>query len=156
MARSPAFRESLLNSIEDAKLLSEQDGLIDVAQFPVDPDRIERFVMRVVKGLLSFYYPDYDYYQDTFNPRFIPTTRDSLNKLDIFKDLLYYDFRGDGVIQYRFGLSDTRRSGMWIILFYGAVLFLVTHEKPEQGQLRTRDESGVAIHSRHLICSESP
>jgi len=130
MIRSPAFRESLLNSIEDTKLLSEQEGLIDVAQFSVDPDRIERFIIRVVKGLLSFYYPDYDYCFDTFNPRFIPTTRDNLNKLETFKNLLHYDFRGDGVIQYRFGLSDTRRSGMWIILFYGAVLFLVTHEKP--------------------------
>ena len=132
MTRSSAFRESLLNSMEDTKLLSEDEGLMDVVRFSVDARRIERFVLRVAKGLLSFYYPDYDYSQDTFELRFIPPTRDNLDKLDTIKNCLRYDFRGDGVIQYRFGLSDTRRSGIWIVLFYGAALFLVTHTKAAQ------------------------
>jgi hypothetical protein len=130
MARSEVFRESLLNSMEDAKVFFEKHGLIDVMEYSIDRNRVERFVLRVVKGLLAFYYPDYDYFDDTFELRFLTSTRDNLDKLDTFKDLLRYDFRGDGVISYRFGLADTRRSGIWIILFYGAVLFLVTHEKP--------------------------
>lgn len=129
MTRSPAFRESLLSSMRDTKLLTEENGLIDVASFAIDADRVERFVLRIAKGLLSFYYPDYDYSQDTFSLRFVEPTRDNLNNLDTVKDDLRYDFRGDGVIQYRFGLTDTRRSGIWIIVFYGATIFLVHHAK---------------------------
>jgi hypothetical protein len=129
MTQSVAFRESLLNSMEDTKLLTERDGLIDVVSYSMDWNRIERFVLRVTKGLLSAYYPDYDYFQDTFELRFVEPTRDNLKKLDSVKDDLRYDFRGDGVVQYRFGLTNTRRSGVWIIVFYGAMLFLIHHTK---------------------------
>ncbi|HEY2329339.1 MAG TPA: hypothetical protein VGI63_05955 [Verrucomicrobiae bacterium] len=132
MTRSPAFRETWLNSMQDTKLLSEEDGVIDAVSFKIDPDRVERFVFRIVKGLLCFYYPDYDYSQDTFVSRLILPTRDNLNRLDTFKNSLRYDFRGDGVIQYRFGLTDTRQSGLWIIVFYGATLFFVCHTKNPQ------------------------
>jgi hypothetical protein len=129
ITRSPAFRETLLNSMQDTKLLSEDGKLIDAVSFSMDSNRAERFVLRVAKGLLSFYYPDYDYSQDNFDLRFIPLTSDNLDKLDPVKNLLRYDFRGDGVIQYRFGLTDTQRSGFWIIVFYGAMLFVVYHSK---------------------------
>jgi hypothetical protein len=113
--------------MRDTKLLTEENGLMDVVSFAIDPDRVERFVLRVAKGLLSFYYPDCDYSHDSFALRFVEPTRDNLNNLDTVKDHLRYDFRGDGVIQYRFGLTDTRRSGLWIIVFYGATIFLVHH-----------------------------
>jgi hypothetical protein len=132
MTRSPAFRESLLNSMTDTKLLTEEDVLIDVVSFTFDPERVERFVIRVTKGLLSFYFPDYDYSHDIFSLRFVEPTRENLNKLDTVKDHLRYDSRGDGVIQYRFGLTDTHRSGIWIIVFYGATIFLVHHTKALQ------------------------
>jgi hypothetical protein len=129
MTRSPAFRESLLGSMRETKLLTEEDGLIDVVSFTFDANRVERFVVRVTKGLLSFYYPDYDYSQDTFSLRFVEPTRENLSKLDTVKNHLRYDSRGDGVIQYRFGLTDTRRSGIWILVFYGSTIFLVHHTK---------------------------
>jgi hypothetical protein len=129
MTRSEAFRESLLSSMRDTKLLTDKDGLIDVASYSMDWNRIERFVLRVTKGLLSFHYPDYDYSQDTFELRFVEPTHDNLKKLDAVKHALRYDFRGDGVVQYRFGLTDTRLSGIWIIVFYGAMPFLVHHTK---------------------------
>lgn len=129
MTKSPAFRETLLNSMENTKVLTEENGLVDVVSFEFDWERVERFIIRVTKGLLSFYYPDYDYSCDTFGCRFVEPTRENLNKLDMVKDLLRYDFRGDGVIQFRFGLTDTRRSGIWIIVFYGATIFLVHHAK---------------------------
>ena len=91
-----------------------------LSSFTFDFDRVERFVLRVTKGLLSFYYPDYDYSDDTFSLRFVePTRRKPEQVRTPVKDCLRYDSRGDGVIQYRFGLSDTRRSGVWIIVFYG-------------------------------------
>jgi hypothetical protein len=75
MTRSPAFRETLLNSMQNTKLLTEESGLIDVVSYSIDSSRIERFVIRIVKGLLSFYYPNYDYSQDIFNYRFVEPTR---------------------------------------------------------------------------------
>jgi len=56
---------------------SEESGLIDAVSFVPDADRVERFVVRVTKGLLSFYFSDYDYSQDIFDTRFIEPTREN-------------------------------------------------------------------------------
>jgi hypothetical protein len=138
MTRSPAFREGFLSSMKDTKLLTEEDGLIDVVSFTFDYDRVERFVVRITKGLLSFYHPDYDYSSDNFDVRYVEPTRENLNKLDSVKNILRYDYRGDGVIQYRFGLTDTKLSGLWIIVFYGATIFLVHHAKAKAHQSVSR------------------
>jgi hypothetical protein len=134
MVRSPAFRESLLKSMENTELLTEEHGLIDVVSFKFDYDRVERFVLRVTKGLLSFYYPEYDYSDDAFEVRYVEPTRENLSILEPVKNILRYDYRGDGVIQYRFGLTDTKLTGLWILIFYGATIFLVRHTKIKDHQ----------------------
>lgn len=124
--------------MEDTKLLTEENGSMDVVSFTFDYERMKRFVVRITKGLLFFYYPDYDYFNDTFDVRYIQPTHENLGKLNSVKNILRYDYRGDGVIQYRFGLTDTKLSGLWIIVFYGATIFLVHHTKSEAHQSVSR------------------
>jgi hypothetical protein len=59
---------------------------------------------------------------------------DNLVNLEPLRDRLPYDYRGDGVLQYRGGLTDSSLSGVWILLYYGAVLFVVSHTKSNWGK----------------------
>jgi hypothetical protein len=49
------------------------------------------------------------------------------------RDLLHYDERGSGVFQFRRGLTDTKQSGLRLLVFYEAVMFLVAHSKNNYG-----------------------
>lgn len=124
--RSPAFRESLLSTIKDGSLLTE-DGVIEAASFDIPWDRTEKFLIRCTKGLLHFHYPEYVYADDLFAVRHIALTRGHLESLSSIRDLLQYDERGNGVFQYRHGLTVSKKSGFWILVFYEAIAFVVSH-----------------------------
>jgi hypothetical protein len=84
------------------------------------------------KGL-HYHYPDYDYHKAIFTVVHVPVQVDALAKLESIKNVLVYDERGKGVFQYRRGLTDSKQSGLWIFLFYEAVLLLVAHQKNLDG-----------------------
>jgi hypothetical protein len=131
--RSPALIQSLLATMEETKLLTVENGVIDVTRFEIPVNRIEKFIIRVTKGLLTHSFPDYDYVKAIFDVKHIPQTVDNLSKLEPLKNMLRYDYRGDEVIQYRGGITESKQSGVWILLFYGAVLFAVSHTKNNWG-----------------------
>src|SRR5258706_7560399 len=133
--KTPKLIDALLTSIEEVKLLTVDHGEVDVERYEVPIDRIERFVIRVTKGLLTHHFPDYDYSTATFETRYIPQTVDNLAKLEPIRDLLHYDSRGDGVFQYRRGLTESKLSGLWILVFYEAIVFLVSHTKNNWGKV---------------------
>ena len=83
--------------------------------------------MRLTKGLLTHYFPEYDYTSCSFEVRLVSLTPANLELLIPYRDLLQFDERGDRVFRYRFGLTDTKTSGLWMLTFYDAVLFLVFH-----------------------------
>jgi hypothetical protein len=129
ISRSPPFRESFLSKMEDFRFLTVEDGEIDAVRYAMDAARIERFLIRVVRGLLTHYCPDYNASKDFFKVHLVKTTLQNLETLDQIKGQLHYDSRGEEVLQYRFGLTQSKQSGIWIMLFYGAALFLVLHTK---------------------------
>jgi hypothetical protein len=131
--RSPALIQSLLATMEQTKLLTVEDGEIDVTSFEIPVDRMEKFMIRVTKGLLTHYFPDYGYATAVFDVKHIRQTVDNLSKLEPLKNMLQYDCRGDEVFQYRGGITDSKQSGVWILLFYGTVLFAVSHTKNNWG-----------------------
>ena len=51
--KTPKLIDALLTSIEEVKLLTVEHGEVDVERYEVPSDRIERFVIRVTKGLLT-------------------------------------------------------------------------------------------------------
>lgn len=57
----PELIGAMLDSIERTKLLTVEEGEIELDRYEVPWDRIERFQLRMAKGLLTHYYPSYDY-----------------------------------------------------------------------------------------------
>jgi hypothetical protein len=132
--RSPSLMDNMLAGMKETTVLTER-GIEEVSSYEVPHDRVERFVQRVTKGLLTHYFPEHDYSDAVFDVRCItPATAETLAKLDKVKDLLSYDYRGDGVFQFRRGLTDTKAAGIWLLLFYGSILFLVGHTKNNWGR----------------------
>lgn len=132
VVQSAAFREKMLSTMKDTRLLTEV-GEIEVTSFTVPSDRVERFLVRCTKGLLTHYYPDYDYLTAMFRVQHVTPRLDMLSKLEPVRNLLVYDERGRGVFQFRRGLTDSKQSGLWLFVFYGAVIFLVAHTKNNFG-----------------------
>jgi len=133
LKRSSALLESLRKTMESTRLLTVEEGEIDATAYHIPFERAERFLIRVTKGLLTHYFPVYDYSQAIFDVRHIPQTIDNLAKLEPLKNRLQYDSRGDEVFQYRGGLTESQQSGVWIFLFYGALLFAISHTKNNWG-----------------------
>jgi hypothetical protein len=126
---SHALLQSLRNTMKETKLLTVEEGEIEVTTYELPKERIDRFLIRITKGLLTHYFGEYDYSIAVFDVKHVRQTVDNLSKLEPLRDLLQYDYRGDDVFQYRGGLTDSKESGVWIFLFYGAVLFVVSHTK---------------------------
>jgi hypothetical protein len=133
MKRSDAFRESMLASMKEVKIQDVDQSEIDAISFRPSAERIQKFAIRITKELLHYHYPDYDYHKAIFTVVHVPVQVDALAKLESIKNILAYDERGKGVFQYRRGLTDSKQSGLWIFLFYEAVLLLVAHQKNLDG-----------------------
>lgn len=149
IGRSPAGdriweEKSLTNSVPrlrrevDAILASTKDvviptdhGPMEATSFELDTPRFERYVVRLTKGLLAHHYPGYVYSDATFSVRFVPPTGEYLDFLAPYRDLLKFDERGDRVFRYRHGLTDTAKSGVWLLTFYDAALISVHHARPD-------------------------
>ena len=127
---SPAFRNTLLASMKDIRILTE-DGEIEAIRLTVPFARVERFIIRITKGLLTHYFPDYNYSKDRFRVAHIPPRTDALEKIRPIRDMLEYDERGHGIFQFRRGLMPSKQSGVWLLLFYESVSFLVEHSKAD-------------------------
>ena len=126
--RSPLLIEQLRATLKDARL-DTASGAIEAVSYEVDSERIDRFMVRVTKGLLTHYFPDYDYSDAVFETCPIVLGSTDQRLLDDIRSILKYDFRGDGVFQFRYGLTDTKLSGLWLFVFYGTTLFLTSHSK---------------------------
>ena len=115
-ARSPQFREAILASIQEVKLRTE-NGIVDAARIKIPWNRAERFLVRCVKGLITYHYPSYDYSSDHFEVCHVPSNNEALDKIAPLRDYLLYEELGVGVFQYRRGITDTSMSGVWILVF---------------------------------------
>jgi hypothetical protein len=125
VARSPRFREELLSRISSP-------NAADQCEVRLPSERIERFIIRLTKGLINHYFPDYDYSSSSFQVKKIPPTEESsriIHETMSGRTGTCYDERGDGVIRYNYGISDSGLSGIWFFMFYDAMFYLVMHTR---------------------------
>lgn len=115
-------------------VLNTVDGDLPVTKYEIPSGRLTKFIERVTKGLLAHYYPAYSHSEARFEVRHIYPTVDNLAKLERVRDLLKYDSRGSGVFQFRHGLTASGKSGVWILVFYEALVFLVSHTQNDFGR----------------------
>ena len=125
--RSPKFRKYLQTRCTDV-LLDTEVGLRNMVAFEVPGERVDRFIVRLTKGLLRQFHPEYEYQSADFQVRHIEPTEEVLINLEEILVGTKYEERGDGVVRLRHGITDTGLGGIWLFIFYDAVWSLVIHK----------------------------
>jgi hypothetical protein len=127
-SNTPKLREFLLSRMQDVSL-DTKDGVQELSTFEIPTDRVDQFLVRLTKGFIRNFYPDYDYNNSGFSVRTITPDADSVAKLLTFIGSTKYAERGDGVVRFRYGITNTGLSGVWLYIFYDVAWFLVFHQK---------------------------
>ena len=116
-ARSERLRMSFRNML--LPILAQINGIVQpTSALIVGQQRANRYLVRLTKGLLRFYHPDYNYTDDYFHIDQISPRADTLGPII---DTFAYDQRGDGVFQVLHGR---------VLMFFSSACFLVLHGEP--------------------------
>jgi hypothetical protein len=103
------------------------------AQLPLvhlPDDRGDRFIVRLTKGFIRHFHPNYDYSNDKFEVNCVKPF--NLNEWGFVRNLvqmLPHDSRGDGVIDFWHRLPAGEDPGVWLFCFYQAAVLIVWHER---------------------------
>lgn len=131
--RMPHDVDRVLASCEDRAV--EIDGSTqNLVAFEVDRCRLDRYAIRLVKGLLRHHYPGYDYTQSDFQVRLAALRAQIVDLRESLHEHLQCEVRGSEVFRYHFGLTDSGQSGVWLMTFYGGVTIAVFHSNNRYGK----------------------
>jgi len=128
LSRHPRDVDNILSESEDVMIDTEK-GQEEIVSIQIDHNRLDRFCTRIVKGLIRYHYPDYDYYDSRFEVRLSPPLTNAEDHVAEIEPFFNSDERGDGVFTYKHCITDTGESGVWILTFYEAASILVYHTK---------------------------
>jgi hypothetical protein len=131
IARSPKLQSDMVRRMKKV-CVATATGIDFLPAIEVPDERIEKFLVRVTKGMLRHFYPEYEYQHDDFSVRLIsPINERKLRSLDKFIMATKYEERGGDVLRFRHGITDTGLSGVWLYIFYDSVWYLVFHTHKE-------------------------
>lgn len=115
--RNKKLKEHLKKNLGTAKLDALLGG-IEVPTFGIPVDRANPFIIRLTKGLLRHFHPDYDYGDIPFLVNHLAPKPKHLAIFAQMTSLLSYDERGDGVFRFWHGFAkDAPNRGVWVYLF---------------------------------------
>jgi hypothetical protein len=93
-------------------------------------ERGERFMVRLTKGFIRHFYPDYDYSNDKFEFQCVkPFNLNEWQHVRNLVQMLPHDSRGDGVIDFWHRLPDAENPGVWMFCFYQAAVLIGWHDR---------------------------
>lgn len=107
--------------------LKSMGHTIEAPALCIPEERANIFLKRLTKGLLTHFYPEYDYGNDQFIIQVRAPIREHLEQLQAFSKNCVRDSRGDGVFDFWRALVPDYAGGLWIYLFYQEVCFVVCH-----------------------------
>lgn len=128
------LREQRRAAVATARLVSRSGGrsgkglvMIQVPQAHVNP-----WLVKVVKGLMWTFRPETDYRGLLFDVKMIPQFK--VNAIvGSLPPTFVRDERGSGVFEFwRTFAADAPSCGIWVLLFFGAVGFVVSHTTPDR------------------------
>jgi hypothetical protein len=125
LKRSPKLRQKILDSFVDVPVQTENGvKVMSAITFPMD--RMNRFMVRITKGLLLTYYPKIDYSNMHFD---VQQTTPSQQLADYMFENLTYNERGDGAFRFWHAVAedDPKYTGIWSYVFYDGLCFTVAH-----------------------------
>jgi hypothetical protein len=124
--RSPALRASFAQSA--VRVLADQKGILFPAvAITISDERADRYLVRIVKGLLTHFYPDFDYSAHRFKVDHLMPRPDDIAML--FSRFAYVE-RGEGVFRVFHGVIPDPPVGFWFLAFYDWACFLIVHQPP--------------------------
>ena len=123
---SPSLRTSFAQSA--VQVLAEKKRILRPAVAITIPDeRADRYLVRIVKGLLTDLYPEFDYSAHAFKvDQLTPSADDRAMLFSRFA----YDERGEGVFRFFHQVVSNPPMGFWVLVFYDWACFLVVHQPP--------------------------
>jgi hypothetical protein len=125
--RSPALRTSFAQSA--VQVLAEKKGvLLPAVAITIPEERADNYLVRIVKGLLTDLYPEFDYSAHAFKVDQLTPSADDIAML--FRRRFAYDERGKGVFRFFHQLVSNPPMGSWVLVFYDWACFLVVHQPP--------------------------
>ena len=131
--RQPNFVFTVASSMRDATIQTSE-GSKDISMFTVPSDMIYPGIIRITKGLLTHFYPQYDYRNDAFDVLDIHSAtllkKDGALQLMIIQEIIKkteLQVRGNHD-ELKFWRQVEGHRGVWLLMFYGAVVFIVQHK----------------------------
>ncbi|HPU56788.1 MAG TPA: hypothetical protein PLH97_11005 [Verrucomicrobiota bacterium] len=117
--------------------LTSMGQIIPVQTLGIPTARAEAFLTRMAKGMLTHFYPEYDYSENIFEvsvPAPIGEHRDVVRELSTIG---IRDERWTGVLDFHHGISVKERLGFWIFVFYSEACCVVTHRHKSVGRAQS-------------------
>ena len=109
-------------------MLDTPAGEVEVPIIGITVNRATPFIIRLTKGLLRHFHPDYDYTDTPFRVINLAPKPKHFAFFAKLTPLLQCDERGEGVFRFWRGFArDVPDSGVWVYLFYDAACFVVYH-----------------------------
>ena len=121
--RSPLLKRAVAKSLR--KLTVEgPSGANTVSAITIPKDRVNRYLIRITKGLLYRFYPHINYFQQEFSVEQFLLNENVMSQL--FENFVY-DERGEGVFRFYRAIAEDGNEGVWVYIFYDQACFLVQH-----------------------------
>jgi len=126
LSKSPALATQLLKASHKL-MLQTPDGPLEMDVLSVPRDRVENYMRRLTKGLLTRLYPDFDYENSAFDvARLDPHDKEAVAGLINAIPKLDYFHLGDGVFRVLHArVADSPSHAMFTYIFYDNVGFMV-------------------------------
>jgi hypothetical protein len=106
-------------------------GDIEASILSFPRERARRYIVRITKGLLRHFHPEYNFKDKQFSVLQGQPTPEGIDLLRRTIELLpLYDERGDGVFRFWRGFPSNapeKGDGAWVYIFYECACFYVLH-----------------------------
>lgn len=145
LKRSPKLRQAIREYIGSRRIQSPR-GEIEVPTFGIPENRAKNFIIRVCKGLLAYFHPEYSYRDADFVIQNVLPT-DKVNEVigGLVKHLIYEE-RGDTVFKFWRGFTnDNPDLGMFVLTFFDGVCIVVFFGHGLNLEVDPDHESGATV-----------
>lgn len=105
----------------------------DAVKFSVPAQDVFNGMTRITKGLLRNFYPGFDYDRSVFDVTYVGAAEaaESGPLMRAISERCPYDVRGERVFEFWRSVDYANGRGIWMLAFYEAVVFIVTHENTQ-------------------------
>jgi hypothetical protein len=135
LRKSPKLKKQMGRDVFLGSLLTALGPMI-VPLVAMDRNVLDRFFIRLTKGLLATFYPHINYNGLNFAVTQLNQFGSGHPTFNAVTSMLTADQRGGSVFRFWHGVaSELETTGLWVYQFYDAALFMVKHSAhpwPEQ------------------------